>query len=334
MFIVFFWEKIMKKFVLAFSLVAAGLAFTAPVNAAPKYLLKVSTVLVESDPVYKGLEVFRDNVAKKTNGEVEVQIFPSSQLGSDEDVIEQARVGTNVGVITDPGRLSAYNKDFGIFAMPYLITSTDEIDKVLGTTTYKDLAKKLESQGLHVLSSNWFQGERHLFTKIPATKPADLKGVRIRTMGSPQAQAAMKCLGGIATTGPWSEAYQSLENKVYDAVEVHYTAAIGASIAEVTKYIEKTSHFFLMTGLVISQKWFETLPANYQKILEEEAYIGAKHCTDLNIAQASEFEKQLVAQGLTVSQIDKQAFIDACKGTYKELNYGEMKDKIDKEVGR
>ncbi|MDR2788578.1 MAG: TRAP transporter substrate-binding protein DctP, partial [Candidatus Accumulibacter sp.] len=151
-----------KSVVLSFSLVAMlGLAFAAPASAAEKYLLKVSTVLTENDPVYKGLEVFRDNVKKRTDGNVEVQIFPSSQLGSDEDVIEQARVGTNVGVITDFGRVSAYNKDFGIFAMPYLITSTDEIDKVLSTTTYKELAKKLEPQGLRILSPNWFQGERH-----------------------------------------------------------------------------------------------------------------------------------------------------------------------------
>jgi tripartite ATP-independent transporter DctP family solute receptor len=324
----------MKKIALAFSLVAAGLAFTTPANAAGKYLLRVSNVLAVEDPVNKGLEVFRDNVHKRTNGEVEIQIFPSSQLGADEDIIEQARIGTNVGVVTDFGRISAYNKDFGIFAMPYLITSTGEIDKVLATETYKELVKKLEPQGLRPLSSNWFQGERHLFTKKPATQPADLKGVRIRTMGSPQAQAAMKCLGGIATTSPWSEAYQSLENGVYDAVEVHYSAAIGASIAEVTKYIEKTGHFFLMTGLFISQKWFDTLPAEYKKILEEEAYNGAKHCTDLNVAKADEFEKQLVAQGLTVSQIDKQAFIDACKSAYKELNYDELKNKIDKEIGR
>jgi tripartite ATP-independent transporter DctP family solute receptor len=325
----------MKKIALAFSLMAAaGLAFAAPADAGKKYLLRVSTVLTENDPVYKGLEVFRDNVKKRTDGNVEVQIFPSSQLGSDEDVIEQARVGTNVGVITDFGRISAYNKDFGIFAMPYLITSTDEIDKVLGTATYKGLAKKLEPQGLRVLSPNWFQGERHLFTKIPATKPADLKGVRIRSMGNPVANATMKCLGGIATTSPWSEAYQSLENKVYDAVEVHYTAAIGSSIAEVTKYIEKTGHFFLMTGLLISQKWFETLPPEYQKAVEEEAYNGAKHCTDLNIAKAGEYEQQLVGQGLTISPIDKQAFIDACKGAYKELNYDGLKNNIDKEMGR
>jgi tripartite ATP-independent transporter DctP family solute receptor len=273
-------------------------------------------------------------VKKKTDGNIEIQIFPSSQLGADEDVIEQARVGANVAVVTDFGRISAYNKEFGIFAMPYLITRTDEIDKVLGTATFKELAKKLEPQGLRILSANWFQGERHLFTKIPATKPADLKGVRIRSMGNPVANATMKCLGGIATTSPWSEAYQSLENKVYDAVEVHYTAALGSSIAEVTKYIEKTGHFFLMTSLLTSQKWFDSLPADYQKIVQEEAYVGAKFATDMNIAKAGEFEKQLVDKGLTISQIDKQAFIDACKAAYKELNYDALKNKIDKEIGR
>jgi tripartite ATP-independent transporter DctP family solute receptor len=323
----------MSVFALAF-VAMVGSAFAAPDAAGKKFLLRVSNVLTESDPVNKGLEVFRDNVKKRTNGAVEIQIFPSSQLGKDEDIIEQARLGNNVGVVTDFGRISAYNKDFGIFAMPYLITSTDEIEKVVSTKTYKELVAKLEPQGLRPLSSNWFQGERHLFTKIPASKPADLKGVRIRSMGNPVANATMRCLGGNATTSPWSEAYQSLENKVYDAVEVHYSAALGASIAEVTKYIEKTGHFFLMTGLFISQKWFETLPAEYQKILEEEAFNGARHCAELNIAKAGEFEKELVAKGLTVNPIDKQAFIDSCKGAYKELGYDALKDQIDKELGR
>ncbi|MDR1349346.1 MAG: C4-dicarboxylate TRAP transporter substrate-binding protein [Zoogloeaceae bacterium] len=318
-----------KTIALACALTAvASMAFAAPVQ------LKVSTVLVESDPVYKGLELFRDNVKKRTNGDVEVQIFPSSQLGSDEDVIEQARLGTNVGVITDSGRLSAYNKDFGIFAGPYFIRSTDEIEKVVNTPTYKELAAKLQPQGLRLLSFNWFQGERHLFTKIPATKPADLTGVRIRSMGNPVANATMTCLGGKPVTSPWAEAYQSLENNVYDAVEVHYSAALGASIPEVTKYLEKTGHFFLMTGLLISQKWFDSLSTDYQKIIDEEAHNGARHTMELNIAKAEEFEKELVAKGLTISQIDKQAFIDACKDVYKDLGYAELKARIDKELGR
>ncbi|GHU28152.1 C4-dicarboxylate ABC transporter [Betaproteobacteria bacterium] len=327
----------MKKMIaLGFALLAtANMAFAAPGNAdGKKYLLKVGTVLAETDPLYKGLELFRDNVMKRTNGNVEVQVFASSQLGKDEDVIEQARLGTNVGITTEPGRLSAYYKDFGIFSAPYLITETSEIDKVLSTPTFKEMGKKLEPQGLHLLSFNWFQGERHLFTKIPAAKPADLTGVRIRSMGNPVANATMTALGGKPVTSPWAEAYQSLENKVYDAVEVHYSAALGASIAEVTKYIEKTGHFFLMTGLVISQKWFETLPAEYQKIVEEEAYNGGKLATDTNIAKADEFEKQLVSKGLTVNKIDKQAFIDACQAVYKELGFADLKAKIDKEMGR
>jgi tripartite ATP-independent transporter DctP family solute receptor len=324
-----------KMMVLAFaSLAMIGTASAASDAGGKKYLLKVGTVLSESDPLYKGLELFRDNVAKRTNGNLEIQVFASSQLGKDEDVIEQARLGTNAGVTTEPGRLSAYYKDFGIFSAPYLITSTEEIDKVLSTPTFKEMGKKLEAQGLHLLSFNWFQGERHLFTKIPASKPADLTGVRIRSMGNPVANATMTALGGKPVTSPWAEAYQSLENKVYDAVEVHYSAALGASIAEVTKYIEKTGHFFLMTGLVISQKWFEGLPAEYRKIIEEEAYNGGKFATDNNIAKADEFEKQLVAKGLKINPIDKRAFIDACQVVYKELGYADLKKKIDKEMGR
>jgi tripartite ATP-independent transporter DctP family solute receptor len=299
-----------------------------------KYLLKAGTVLTENDPLYQGLLLFQKNVMERTKGNVEVQVFPSSQLGSDEDVIEQARVGTNVSVTTEAGRLSAYVPEFAIFGAPYLINSTAEIDKVLGTAAFKELAAKLEQQGLHVLSYNWFQGERHLFTKIPVSKPADVRGVRIRSMGTPVANFTLEAMGGNPVALPWSEAYQGLQTKAVDAVEVHYSAAIGASIPEVTSYLQKTAHFYLMTGLVCSQKWFESLPAEYQKIISEEAYNGGAAATKGVIDNDAKFEKQLTDAGLKINPIDKQSFVDACAGVYDKLGLGELKRRIDREIGR
>lgn len=81
---------------------------------AADYTLSVNTALATSDPLYKGLEAFQANVAEASGGRIEIKLFPSSQLGSDEDVLEQARVGAPVAVIADGGRLSVYQKEFGI----------------------------------------------------------------------------------------------------------------------------------------------------------------------------------------------------------------------------
>ncbi len=80
---------------------------------------------------YKGLVQFKNNVEKRTENKIEVQLYSGAQLGSDEDVLEQAKLGAGVGVITDPGRLSNYISDFGILGGPYIAVDYDESLKVM-----------------------------------------------------------------------------------------------------------------------------------------------------------------------------------------------------------
>ena len=87
---------------------AAALAFAAPAFGAD-FTLNVNTALTVDDPLFKGLEAFRDNVAKSSNGKIEIKLFPGSQLGPDEDVLEQARAGAGVAVVVDGGRLYREN---------------------------------------------------------------------------------------------------------------------------------------------------------------------------------------------------------------------------------
>lgn len=299
-----------------------------------EYVLKVGTSMVETDPMYSGLETFANNVKERTNGAVEVQIFPSSQLGADEDVIEQAKVGTNVAMLTDPGRLSAYITEFGIFGAPYLVDSYDEMLKLLDTTAYSELVGQFENDGLKVLAFNYFQGTRHLFTKQPIASPADLRGQRIRSSGSPVVTRTIETMGANATVTPWSEAYQGLQQKVIDGVEVHYSAAVGASIPEVTSYLTKTGHFYLLTGIVCSNEWFEALPEEYKTIVLEEAYNGGTFASEAVIAGEAEYEQQLIDAGLEIVECDTEAFKTATESVYDELGYRELKDKIDAELGK
>ncbi|MDR1932750.1 MAG: C4-dicarboxylate TRAP transporter substrate-binding protein [Spirochaetales bacterium] len=318
-------------------LLAAGMVFAGgggETGGQKKYLLKVGTVLTENDPTYKGMVVFAENTIRRTDGAVDVQIFASATLGADEDVLEQAKIGTNVGVVTEAGRLSAYIPEFGIFGAPYLIRSIDDIGKVLATSAYKGMADQFEKFGLKILSYNYFQGERHLFTKEPAAKPADLKGVRIRSMGSPVGMKTVEAMGANPVVLPWSEAYQSLQQNVVDGVEVHYSAAVGIKIQEVTKYLSKTGQFYLISGIVVSNEWYKSLPPDLQKIVSEECYKGGEAATKGVIDGDAAFEKQLTQGGIKIVDIDYNAFVQATAKVYDELGYGELKRKIDAELGR
>ncbi len=313
----------------------AGEKKEAAAPAGGSYTLKVNTALSETDPLFLALtEVFEKTVEEKTNGDVQVEVYSGSQLGNDEDVLEQAIVGAGVGVITDPGRLSNYVYDIGALQAPYIVDSYDEALKLFETETYKGLEKEIQNSGFQILSFNYYQGERELFTKNPVKEPADLKGQRIRSSGSKVVTSTLEAMGANTSVLAWSEAYQALQQQVIEGVEVHLSAAVGSSMQEVTKYLAFTGHQQLLTALVISDNWYSKLPEDYQQILRDASFEAGKTASENVIAKNEEYLKTLTDGGIEVVECDKEAFKAACDKVYEELNYTELKAAIDKELGR
>lgn len=304
-------------------------------DAGKTYTLKVGTALTETDPLYLALtEVFEAQVEEKTGGAVQVEIYSGSQLGNDEDVLEQALVGDGVGIITDPGRLSNYVYDIGVLQAPYIAADYDEALKLFETETYAELCSEIEKQGFQILSFNYYQGERELFTKNPVKGPEDLKGQRIRSSGSQVVTSTLEAMGANTTVLAWSEAYQALQQQVIEGVEVHLSAAVGSSMQEVTSYLSFTGHQQLLTALVISDSWYQQLPEEYQKIIREASEAAGKAASESVIAKNEEYLQTLKDGGIEVVECDVDAFRKACEKVYDELGYAEVKAKIDEELGR
>ncbi len=311
------------------------IAAPAPASAGGTYTLKVNTALTENDPLYIALtDVFEKTVEEKTNGDVQVEVYSGSQLGSDEDVLEQALVGDAVGVITDPGRLSNYVYNIGVLQAPYIADSYEDALKLFETDTYKGVAKEVEDNGFKILSFNYFQGERELFTKNPVKSPDDLKGQRIRSSGSQVVTSTLEAMGANTSVMAWSEAYQALQQQVIEGVEVHLSAAVGSSMQEVTKYLAFTGHQQLLTGLVISGSWFDKLPDDYKTILEDASFEAGKYASEQVIARNDEYLKTLQDGGIEVVDCDKDAFKKACEKVYDELKYTEIKAQLDAELAK
>jgi len=307
---------------------AAAVSFGGMAMAAD-YTLSVNTALTTDDPLYKGLEAFRDNVAERTDGAIEVKLFPSSQLGPDEDVLEQAKAGAPVAVVVDGGRLAVYVEEFGVLGAPFLASGYDGIRKVVTSDMFEEWVTKLhDSGGLQVLSFNWWQGERHLLTNKPIEKPADLEGIRMRTPGAPVWMETIRAMGATPTPMGWTEVYSALQQKVIDGAEAQDPATYGAKLYEVIDHITKTGHINLITGLVTSAQWFDTLPAEYQTALREEALKAGDIASYGTRDALAEIEKKMEAEGVTISEIDVTPFREATAPVYDKLGYGDLRDKL------
>lgn len=316
---------------LATSVIA--LTIGAPALAAD-YTLNINTALAVTDPLYKGLEALQANVAEASEGRMEVKLFPNSQLGPDEDVLEQARAGAPVAVVVDGGRLAVFVDEFGILGAPFLANGYDGIRKVVTSESFEDWVQKLhDTSGHQVLSFNWWQGERHLLTKKEVNVPADLAGVRMRTPGAPVWVETIKGMGATPTPMPWGEVYSALQQNVIDGAEAQLPAIVGAKLYEVITDVTKTGHINLITGLVTSASWFDSLPDDLQVILREESLKAGDIASYGTADSLDAMEAELVAKGINVREVDVTPFKESTAGVYDVLGYTELREQLIEAMG-
>jgi len=316
-------------------LALASLCVAAALPAAAQTVLNVNTALTTDDPMYAGLERMKANVEKRTAGKLAIRIYPGSQLGKDEDVLEQARAGANVAVLVDGGRLAPFVKEFGIMGAPYLVDNFDQVLRLTGSPLFRGWVDKLRNAAnLQVLAFDWFQGHRHVLTNVAVKTPADLKGIRMRTPGAPVWLETVRAMGATPTGMPWSEVYSALQTKVIDGAEAQHPAVYGARLYEVVKIITKTEHIYLITGIVTSRTWFDKLPADQQAILLEETVAAGKWASEKTIESLADYEKKLREKGVSVVEIDKTPFRNATAGVYATLGYTDLRKEVDRALGK
>ncbi|WP_295532426.1 C4-dicarboxylate TRAP transporter substrate-binding protein [uncultured Thioclava sp.] len=308
---------------------AAGAMSFAGRAMAAEQSLSINTALATSDPLYKGLEALQANVAKASDGRLTIKLFPNSQLGPDEDVLEQARAGAPVAVVVDGGRLALYQKEFGVLGAPYLAPGYDGIRKVVTSPMFEDWVGKLhDGAQLQVLSFNWWQGLRHVLTQEEVNVPADLKGVRMRTPGAPVWTKTIAAMGATPTPMPWGEVYSALSSHVIDGAEAQFPAIEGAKLYEVISHITKTGHINLITGIVTSGPWFDTLAPDLKTILRDETLKAGDIASYGTRDSLASIEQSLKDKGLSVRDIDTTPFKEATAPVYDDLGYGDLRDTL------
>ncbi|MCI9105042.1 MAG: TRAP transporter substrate-binding protein DctP [Lachnospiraceae bacterium] len=299
------------------------------------YELKISTSQTEQSLITRNYQKLADELNARSNGRLQVTVFPAGQLGSDEDVLEQAIQGANVAVNTDASRMGQYVKDFSILMMGYFADDYDECFQVTQTDTFKGWCDSLsKDHGIKILSFAFYDGPRQFMTNKPIQSPEDLKGLRIRTIGQEVCTETIQAMGATPISMSWGEVYNGIQSKALEGCEVQNTSSYPSRIYEVCKYQSKTEHFQLMQGLVCGQGWFESLPEDLQKLLEETANeIGKETAADV-MNEVGEAEKKMVGAGLEIYEPDIEPFKAAVDPVYEKLGYSELREQLYKEIGK
>lgn len=292
---------------------------------AATYTLRLGHVLAPEDPLAVAAEGFKAAVEERTNGELEVQLFPSSQLGDTQDMLDQAQAGANVGTFAEASRFAPHVEAFNVLVAPYAFLSVDELVEFTNGPTFAAWNQELtDLTGLTILSFNWYQGARNFLTQKPISTPADLANQRIRTIGQPLWISTIAAMGAVPTPMAWAEVYPSIQTGAIDGAEAQPAAVWGAKLYEVVSNITVTEHIYLMSGLVISDAWLKSLPEDYQAIVREEAVRWGNSALETNVNGADRIFADIAATGVSIDRIDTAPFREAVQPVYEELGLTDL----------
>lgn len=299
------------------TLLSLGL-FTLSVNAFSATEIMIAYGNQPGEPIDKAMHFWADKVKEKSNGDIIFKLFPSSQLGGQTEVLEQARFGANIITISDYGELMDIVPDLGIVNAPYLSQSFEKKSKLLHSDWFKGLSKQLDKQNIHIVIPDVIYGTRHLLTKKPVTKPEDLKGMKVRVQHSRVYLETIKAMGGVPTPMSLSDVYPGLSEGIIDGLENPTVVLYGGKFYEVAKNLNLTAHTTNMSPFIAGTAFWDTLTPEQQKIIvdsgNEMVVFGA------NQVQAAEKEaiENLRKAGVKINQVDIKAFSDTVRSKIQE----------------
>src|SRR5699024_5676593 len=170
-------------------------------------------------PYTKGLEEFSRLVSEKSDGQVTVDHFHSSQLGDERDMIEGLQLGTLEMALVSTAPLSSFTKDFLVFDLPFIFEDSQAARNVLDGEIGEELFEKLDDQFIIGLAY-WENGFRSVSnSRGPVEKPEDMKGLKIRTMENPVHMASFRAMGASPTPMAFGELFTALQQKTIDGQE-------------------------------------------------------------------------------------------------------------------
>ena len=261
---------------------------------------------------------FAKDVNEALQGKVEVKVFHSSQLGSDEQMIKGIRV-SSPEMVAPSTVMSTVDQRYGVFEMPYLIVNRAHMKKVAEhKQVQKTLFDPLPARGIRVLGV-WENGFRHITNnRRPIRVPGDLNDIKLRVPGGVWRVKMFKAYGANPSPMPFSEVYSALQQGVMDGQENPFPQIFSAKFHEVQKYLSLTGHVYTPAYLIVNEDFWKKLPKDVQDTISKLAWAAG----DFARAEGERLDKELIsklAPPMAVNEPNKDLFIKASGAIYEEF---------------
>jgi tripartite ATP-independent transporter DctP family solute receptor len=294
---------------------AAALAGLVPeiVFAQQKMVWKASDVHPLGYPTVEAIQRMGKKLEAATNGRISIQMYPSMQLGGEKEMIEQAQVGALQIARISVGAMGPVVDELNVFNLPFIFRDEAHMRAVIDGPIGAELLEKISSNPQsRLIALGWMDaGTRNVYSNKPVTKPADLKGMKVRMMGNPIFVETMNAMGGNGVAMGFNELYSAMQTGVVDGAENNEPTVLAQNHYQVAKVYSLTGHLIIPEIFIFSKRTWETLSKEDQALVRKfarEAQMEERALWDEKTSKATD---ELKAKGVQFVTADKPAFYKA-----------------------
>lgn len=240
---------------------------TASIDDGEVYTMQIGHAQATTSPRHRSTELFKELVEEKTDGHVQVEIFPAGQLGNETEMTEAVSLGTLQAV---RGGELEYLPQITMLSLPMLCDTLEEARTLCYSDFVSNMLSSVETEhNMKVLAVGDDSGFRQITNDVrPITKPEDMKGLKMRTVLE-VIDMSMKAFGASTVSVPFTDLYMALKTGVADGQENPVALIDSSKFYEVQKYCSIIDYMFCAEVMYVNLDWWNSLPTEYQDILTE-----------------------------------------------------------------
>ncbi len=281
--------------------------------AQQKTVWKASDVHPLGYPTVEAIVRMGKKFEAATNGRISIQMYPSMQLGGEKEMIEQAQVGALQIARISVGAMGPVVDEVNVFNMPFVFRDEAHMRKVIDGPIGQEMLERMSTAPTSkLIALGWMDsGTRNVYSNKAVTKPADLKGMKVRMMGNPIFVETMNAMGGNGVAMGFNELYSAMQTGVVDGAENNEPTVLAQNHYQVAKIYSLTGHLIIPEIFVFSKRTWDAMSKEDQAMLKKfsrEAQIEQRQLWDEKTAKATE---ELKSHGVRFVQADKPAFYKA-----------------------
>ena len=322
----------MKKYLQLFLCLVLVLFFHFAVyanEAQETTILKFGHALAETNPFHLGGQYFSDLLYEETDGRYKLELYSNGALGFERDLIEGVQMGSIDICATAATPLGPFVPDLMVVDLPFLIKDNDHADKVYLGEIGQEFRELIDSKGFKALTFVEIGFRVMVNNRRPIETVEDVARLKIRTMENDIYLELWRAMGADSLPMAWGEAFTAMQQGAIDALELTNTHITTLGVIEIAKYYAETNHVYTPGLYLMSQRCWNSLSDEDQKIFMECAYKTALYNNEINRKINSDSIQMIKDKGIVMTYPNKEEFIEATQSVYdNHPEYNEMVEKI------